>query len=356
MAPAASKIIFDFERMKYPHTGLYHFCLELGKALFTLAKPEEVALYFFLNKSKWPLFDAKGNFINQSFIHKLILPETKTFQVWHATHQGTQYFPYHRKIPIVLTIHDLNFLHVLDTSSKRVKEKLNALQKKVSSAAHIVAISQFVLNELKQHIQLTNVPSTVIYNGCNTSSHSFFAAPPLVPPGDFLFSIGTITEKKNFHVLPALLLNNQWNLIIAGATHQEDYRKKIIAEASKLGVHNRIFFVGAISENDKNWYYKNCIAFVFPSLAEGFGLPVLEAMYYGKPVFLSTATSLPEIGGQAAYYFSDFEPESMQQTLNMGLAHYAENRPEAIIQAHALSFSWMNAAKAYLDIYKQIGN
>ena len=73
--------------------------------------------------------------------------------------------------------------------------------------------------------------------------------------------------------------------MIAGVTHQPWYQRKIEEEAKRLGVTERVIFTGAISENDKYWYYQNCTAFVFPSIAEGFGLPVIEAMYFGKPVF-----------------------------------------------------------------------
>jgi glycosyltransferase involved in cell wall biosynthesis len=97
---------------------------------------------------------------------------------------------------------------------------------------------------------------------------------------------------------------------------------------------------------------QHCEAFLFPSLAEGIGLPVVEAMYYGRPVILSTHTSLPEIGGAEAYYFKDFEPASMRQTLEESLLHYnATNAKEKII-ARATSFSWDNAAMQYLKIYR----
>jgi len=62
-----------------------------------------------------------------------------------------------------------------------------------------------------------------------------------------------------------------------------------------------VSLLGTISESDKIFYYKNCLAFAFPSLREGFGFPVLEAMTFGKPVFLSNKTSLPEIGGSHAF-------------------------------------------------------
>ena len=170
----------------------------------------------------------------------------------------------------------------------------------------------------------------------------------------FLYTIGTIAEKKNFHVLPALLVHNNYLLIISGITQSQTYKDKIIATAKSFGVADRVVFTGAISEAEKYWYYQHCKAFVFPSLAEGFGLPVIEAMHFGKPVILSTHTSLPEVGGEHAYYFQNFEPASMQQTLLNSLAHYQQQNSQALIKVWANTFTWQEAAIQYLNIYRSL--
>ena len=131
-------------------------------------------------------------------------------------------------------------------------------------------------------------------------------------------------------------------------------KNEIICEARKFGVESRVIFTGPISENDKRWYYKNCTAFVFPSLSEGFGLPVIEAMYFGKPTILSSKSSLPEVGGEHAYYFSDFDPDGMSKVLKKSLEHYEQTKPMNLIQAWAKTFSWEKAAKEYLEIYNTL--
>ena len=144
-------------------------------------------------------------------------------------------------------------------------------------------------------------------------------------------------------------------LFIAGITDDENYKEIIIKEAEKNGVAERVIFAGAINENDKQWYMKNCKAFLFPSLAEGFGLPVIEAMYFGRPVILSTATALPEIGGNEAYYFDDFEPENMRSVLTDALKNYKENPDaESKITARAKMFTWEDAAKKYFEVYRSL--
>ncbi len=125
-------------------------------------------------------------------------------------------------------------------------------------------------------------------------------------------------------------------------------------EARRHNVEKRVRLIGTVSENEKHWYFKNCKAFVFPSVGEGFGLPVIEAMYFGKPVFLSTHTSLPEVGGDAAYYFNDFSPESMQCVFEKGMNDFCsnDNRVTAVKKQAAL-FDWNKNAKEYLEVYRK---
>ena len=124
-------------------------------------------------------------------------------------------------------------------------------------------------------------------------------------------------------------------------------------QAQKFGVADRVKITGPISEEDKAWYYKNCEAFVFPSIAEGFGLPVIEAMHFGKPVFLSTHTSLPEIGGDAAFYFENFEPETMQNAFAKGMETFKTNNMQQKVIAHAMQFDWQETARQYLKLYDE---
>jgi len=107
-----------------------------------------------------------------------------------------------------------------------------------------------------------------------------------------------------------------------------------------------------ISDAQKSWLYANCAAFLFPSLTEGFGLPPLEAMHFGKPVFLSRLTSLPEVGGDAAAYFDGFEPLAMRRCIEAALPALA-TRTDAI-RAHAAGYTWDRAGDAYLALYRDL--
>lgn len=346
------RIWLDTERLKYPHTGLYHFCMELGRALVQ-EKTDREELSFYLPASKMGVFGKEVVYRKQTGLHKYHLPSTDSYQVWHSIHQGSQYFPFRRSIPVVLTIHDLNFLHQPGRGAAYINKSLAKLQQKINRADRVVAISNFVLEELHRNLQVSSVQTSVIYNGCNFSQVAP-EKPALIPDKPFLFTIGTLAAKKNFHVLPALLKGNDYWLVIAGIAHEEAYLQKIKQEAVRWGVERRVIIAGAITDAQKQWYYQQCAAFVFPSIAEGFGMPVLEAMYFGKPVFLSTYTSLPEIGGSLAYYFTSFDTDEMRRTVEQGLEHYYQTSPQQALKNHALSFSWLAAARQYLSIYRDL--
>ena len=79
-------------------------------------------------------------------------------------------------------------------------------------------------------------------------------------------------------------------------------------------------------------------------------------MNFGKPLFLSNKTSLPEVGGDLAYYFEDFGPQSMKEVYEKGMKHFRENEPHLVskLKERSLLFSWENAAKEYLEVYKNL--
>jgi len=347
-------IIFDCERMKYNHTGLYHYCLQLGRALQQASDPSKETITCYVRPAETAAFGENAKYLPQHSLHKFLMPALRKYDIWHATYQGTQYYPTSRKIKRVLTVHDLNFLYDNKKSAEKRNREIKKLQHKINHTDHIVAISNYVKKDIEQHLQVGKIPISVIYNGCNILEIETPETPSIQPSQPFLYTIGTITDKKNFHVLPALLRNNNFQLIISGITQSEEYKQQIIETAQQHGVADRVLFTGSISENDKQWYLQNCTAFVFPSLAEGFGLPVIEAMHFGKPVFLSNLTALPEIGGDAAYYFENFDAAEMQAVLTNGLQHFNNNQQSKKVMERAAMFNWDTIARQYLDVYRSL--
>lgn len=338
----------DFEKLKYPNNGLYTFCYQLG-ALLPACLNDDEQLYYYMPEHFRHFKNNAYRPIPYRWYDRYSFRPPHT-HVWHAIHQNPNVWPRKQARRIVMTLHDLNFLFTDKTNHRALLRKI---QSQVDDADKVVAISAFTLECMKEHLRLPEEKTAVVYNGASVNEFPLFDAPRYRPAAKFLFTIGMLTSKKNFHVLPALLKGNDYELLIAGSP-QGNYVDTIKAEAARHGVSERVKLLGAISEKEKYWYYKNCSAFLFPSLAEGFGIPVIEAMRFGKPAFISDKTSLPEVGGDVAYYFRDFDEENMRKTLEAGLAHYAVTQPEENIKSHAAQFSWEKTVAAYLDIYRSL--
>jgi glycosyltransferase involved in cell wall biosynthesis len=346
-------ILIDAERTNYIHTGLYHFCRHLINSIALHNRTDEYNLSTYAPERERGLFNKDISVVAQYSLHKFYQPFLTKFQLFHSTFQGTNYFPFCIKGKVLLTVHDLNFLHE-DTPLAKRKKYLANLEKKLARADSVVAISEYVKRDILQHTSVAPEKVQVIYNGCNIRPEADAGKPACLPKKPFFFTIGAITDKKNFHVLPAMLLKNDFDLIIAGLNQKPEYKMKIEAAAKELGVQDRVHIIGVVSEAEKVWYLQNCEAFAFPSIAEGFGLPVIEAMHFGKPVILSTCTSLPEIGGKEAYYFENFDPEHIShKTMEVLEDNLKNNRSEAIIQ-WAGRFSWDTTACRYLQEYDRL--
>ncbi|MDU1890409.1 MAG: glycosyltransferase family 1 protein [Dysgonomonas sp.] len=345
-------IILDCERMKYPNTGLNTFCKQLADAMYNTVR-EKDKLTFFISSCDNNFLGEDKRYLKQRYLHRKFPICVPNLDIWHTTYQLSRYTGGSLRTKKVLTIHDLNFLYE-KTSSFDIQRYTKKHQKIMDRADHIVAISHFVKNDILNHLDTKGKPVSVVYNGYEIDEFPGFDNPTYKPTKPFIFSVGTVNEKKNFHVLSPLLVNNDYELIIAGTI--SDYAKKIKDYAKKMGVEDRVKVIGAVSSQDKYWYMKNCLAFAFPSIAEGFGLPVLESMHFGKPVFLSNLTSLPEIGGDQAYYFENFDPEYMKDVFEKGMNDYISNNREESIIAHTKKFNWSKCAGEYYDIYQQLTN
>jgi glycosyltransferase involved in cell wall biosynthesis len=341
-------VLVTLDSMKYPNTGLFHFGKSLGKALIKESN-NEFNLNYYIDKNSADYFTGQVKLIKRIKLDKVLFTKYNSFKLIHFTDQFCRLNPHKFNGKKILTIHDLNQLYEENWRPKKLKEYMNRLGGYIDTCDYIVSISNFVAGEILIHFPQAKGKLTVIYNGADKPEVGAGHLPVYQPRKPFLFTIGILSAKKNFHVLPALLQENDLELVISGI--ESSYKDKIIIEAEKYGCLDRVKITGPISDEDKVWYYKNCSAFVFPSLAEGFGLPVIEAMHFGKPVFLSRYTSLPEIGGNAAWYFDSFSPEAMQNVLSTGMNEFHEKKLSPIIKQHASKFNWEQTAKQYLELY-----
>ncbi|RYC70127.1 glycosyltransferase family 4 protein [Spirosoma sordidisoli] len=348
-----NQIIFDCERMKYINTGLYYFCLNLGKALLQNSSREKIAV--FIPNRVAASFGPSVPILPQQSLQKFFMPSVSQYQLWHCTYQNSNYLPRrNRKIKVLLTIHDLNFLYEDKSASKKAR-CLSHLQENINRSDAIVCISEFTRNDVLTHCDVGNRAVHVIYNGTNGLTKPVLEEKSYRPAVPFLFNIGAIARKKNQHqILPLLQSNPSMELVLAGRHEDKSYANYIRQQASELNVDDRTHLINEVTEGEKSWYYHNCQALVMPSLAEGFGLPITEAMSVGKPVFLSKHTAMTEIGKDLAFYFQDFD--NMHDDFQSGMLHYrkAGSRIQEAMKAYSATFNWEDAARKYLDVYRSL--
>jgi glycosyltransferase involved in cell wall biosynthesis len=350
-----NRIIFDCERMKYPDTGLYHYCLNLGKYLEKNIDTRYEQLFFYtpIGQQHWSYH--RSNHLTQDPLHKFFMPPFANVDIWHATYQNTHYMPMlNKKIRVVLSIHDLNFLYDEKKPGYKKQKYLRYVQKLINRADAIVCISEFSRKDVETHLDTGKKPVYMIHNGTNLLEEPALNAGSYKPCKPFLFSIGVINRKKNFHALLPLLRDNSLEWLIAGKYDDDNYRTFIEKRSSELGVEDKVRLLGRITEKEKSWYFNYCSAFAFPSISEGFGLPVVEAMSCGKPLFLSNRTALPEIGGDVSFYFQDFSPEHMRQVFQTGMEKYNANGLREQIKERGSTFCWHKAARQYLEVYRSL--
>ena len=179
-----------------------------------------------------------------------------------------------------------------------------------------------------------------------------------LPTESFWLNVGTIEPRKNqlrlVEAYPSYLKQggNPMPLVLAGGKGwlMDDFKKHV----TELGIDAHIIMTGYVTDDELIWLYRNCYANLYPSLFEGFGLPVLEGMQFGAPTITSNSTSIPEVAGDAAILL---DPEDVDG-LSQAMLRLATNREERGRLSNAgvkqaAKFSWQQSANAMMEIYKE---
>ncbi len=343
------KIFLDLEKLKNPNSGLGQFCLHLSSAIASQIPTNDLGVYI---PQEYAYLFPDLEVVLWKRYHKLFKIKLKT-KIWHSLHQEAVYFPQDKKVKKILTIHDLNFLEIY--KGQKRDRHLARLQELVNKALAITFISEYTKTVAEDNLVFKHgVVKKVIYNGVAINKLLKANKPTFINSvAPFLFTIGIVGEKKNFHTLVEMMRFLPALKLYISGNKNGAYATKIEQLVRKYKLEQQVFLTGEISEAEKIWMYKNCSAFVFPSTNEGFGLPVVEAMSFGKPLILSNKTSLPEIGGELASYFSSFNSEDMANEVFKAINLHTKSRAEQLVLRSG-KFSWNNAAKQYVALYRKI--
>jgi glycosyltransferase involved in cell wall biosynthesis len=276
--------------------------------------------------------------------------------------------PFVSSCPTVVTVHDLSFLRHPGAFRPFNRSYLSLVTKaSTRRAARVIAVSQSTRQDV---IALCRVPPervAVVPNGVTPEFHP--ADPAEVSafrqraglPERYILYLGTLEPRKNLVRLLeayALLDARQQTagapavppLVIAGAKGW--YYQEIFARVADLGLTGRVLFPGFVPIEELPWWYRGAVLFVYPSLFEGFGLPVLEAMACGTPAITSRASSLPEVAGDAAILVDPQDVEQLAEAIHRVLtAPDLAGQLRAAGFRQAAHFSWERTAAETRQVY-----
>jgi glycosyltransferase involved in cell wall biosynthesis len=267
----------------------------------------------------------------------------------------------------VSLIHDLAPFRVENIYPPARQRYHQWLMKSVAARAdHLVAISEATKLDIQEFLRVPAERITVIPNA--TDREIYRGEPDeigrhrrrLALPDRYILFVGKVQPRKNlvrliqaFGMVPPSGERSDLHLVIAGGKGWLDEAIRKAHDHSR--VKDRIRFAGHVSDEDLSWYYRCAELFCFPSLYEGFGLPILEAMANGVPVAASGIGAMAEVVGDAGRTFDPYSPEDMARVLaemlddKPGRAEFSERGYHRVSR-----FSWENSAAEYASLWRKL--
>lgn len=292
------------------------------------------------------------NYLNkQNTILKL---KKQNFDIFHPTYYDPYFLKYIGNKPFVLTVYDMiheKFSDMFSPSDKTSEHKRLLAEK----ATKIIAISKNTKKDLIDLFGIDEAKIEVVYLGNSMFPHSNINIGFEMPKKYILF-VGSRSVYKNFERLIKSIkdiLNKDKELFVICIGGGE-FNNSELQLFSELNISNQIKQYN-LDDNRLAYFYKNALAFIFPSLYEGFGIPVLESFACGCPLLCSNTSSLPEIAGDGAIYFDPYSEESIKAAI-MKVIEDDGLRIDLINKGHKQleKFSWRQTAEQTKKIYESV--
>ena len=268
----------------------------------------------------------------------------------------------------VLTVHDLTFIRDPESAFPRLRRYLNrVVPRSVARAVHVLADSVATKNDVVELFGTQPDKITVLYGGVDARFASVQEPDRLaavrarygIGQGPFILGIGTIQPRKNYRRLIQAFADlnpsaSGLQLVIAGGKGW--MYDQIFAEVKQLGLEGHVIFPGFVDDDDLPALYSAAEMLAYPSIYEGFGLPILEAMACGTPVVTSRTSSLPELAGDAALLVEPTDVAAIADAMRR-LRQDAGLRSQLVAQGfgQARKFTWEKAAHQLLSVYEALG-
>ncbi|MEP7323294.1 MAG: glycosyltransferase family 1 protein [Saprospiraceae bacterium] len=367
---------YDAKRLFHNYTGLGYYSRTLVqslqesdpdfKAILFDPHPEENILTkpFFESSSFQPVQLKSPAFYNRSVnINGCLLPHK--IDVFHGLSNELPIVKLAHQIPTVVTIHDILYKSFhedfpwLDRQVYQLKTK-NALEK----ASTIVAISEATKSEIIKYFPFATNKIKVVYQSYDPIFDQAVSSEMLQSelskrslPSEYLLYVGSITQRKNLGIIiEALKLipeEKRLPLFVAGKGNK--YEKKIKELIRDHQLTKWIYFFPDLLRTTLRLFYSGAQSIIYPSLGEGFGLPVLEAIASNVPVITSNISSMPEAGGNLALYFDPTNAEQLAHCIQSIHTSDLLRSNEALRQTHLAKFSRKVISNQYLkEIYQPL--
>ena len=304
---------------------------------------------------------------------QVILPRAVKRMKIDLLHCTSNTGPVSSPVPMILTLHDIIYLENLNFKGSNYQNFGNlyrriVVPKLVEKSDLVITVSEFEKRLIRERFQVPEEKVKVLYNGVQDRFHVKHSAESLQKfrqrfnlPSEFILFLGNLAPKKNtVNVIKAYMhycKQQSSPLPIVMLDYSREQVASVLKQQNFMECLNMFHFPGYISPLDMPLAYQNATLFLYPSLRESFGMPILESMASGIPVITSNTSSMPEVAGNAAFYVDPFS----YYDISRGITAVLNNntlRHQLIESGYqrSMKFNWNAVATEMIRIYKQYGN
>lgn len=297
-------------------------------------------------------------FIKKNRINTIKVLKKQDFDVFHPSYLDLYYLKYLKNKPFILTVHDMTNEKLLEyfVFDKNAENTIKTKKQLMKEASRIIAISENTKKDIIEFYNVNEDKIDIVYHG------NPLEIPANIPtaeglPEKYILFVGQRSKYKNFinfliSIAEFLKEDKDLYLLSAGGFPFNKSEKEII---KSLNLESKVLYKPI--ENDLNLiqFYKNAICFVFPSLYEGFGFPILESFQCGCPLLCSNTSSFPEVAADAALYFDPYDEISIKNSIEKVLND--SNLRKSMIEKgflQAQKFSWIKTTNETKKVYEKV--
>lgn len=348
------EVTIDCDVLKNKKTGVEEYTLNIINSVSSytnvnLLHDKKIKHYIFdkydeqlFNLPKYPL---------SRFINSILFPQNPKTKIIHCPTPTGPFWIKPKNKKLVVTVHDITPLIFSKHHNFKRKIYYQVIVKKLLHQANkIISISETTKKDLIKFYKIPESKIKVIYHGVSIKHTSKPIPKKYKIDSEYILYVGTVEPRKNLIRLIEAYnkIKPKEKLVIVGASgwkNKDIYKKQ----------NKNIIFTGYIPDEDLNKFYSNAKIFIYPSLYEGFGLPILEAMACKTPVITSNTSSMPEVGGDAVIYVN---PTNTNDIANK-LKELLNNKPlqkQLSEKGYKRSkqFTWDKTAKETIEIYRKL--